>query len=162
METPTKKVVPVDPQLRQIADYLLAQTQAAQIDALVLGAKLLPLLYGLDIERNSAAIMRQLRIRLVGTAIEDVLGQALKGHLLEEYIHGPRGDQVIDGFHHCADTREPIWMRQVVQMPSGLPRFVEGVAIYLEPERIYGGLVIGEIADQSTPSSFERAALSRP
>jgi hypothetical protein len=80
-----------------------------------------------------------LRIRLVGSALDEAFCRPLRGHTLEEFIHGPRGNEVIASFHHCADTSEPIWMRQVVQMRDRAPRFVEGVAIYLKPERIYGG-----------------------
>jgi hypothetical protein len=119
-----------------------------------IGAKLLPHLFVLDIERGTPE-RTSLRIRLVGSALDEAFRRPLKGHALEEFIHGPRGKEVIASFHHCADTREPIWMRQIVHVRDRAPRFVEGVAIYLKPERIYGGLIVGEYAKSPTADSFE-------
>jgi hypothetical protein len=51
-------------------------------------------------------------------------------------------------------------MRQVVQIEKKPSRFVEGIAIYLRPERICGGLVGGDIAMQSV-TTFESQVLSR-
>ncbi len=50
-------------------------------------------------------------------------------------------------------------MRQVVTIADKVPRFVEGVAVYLDPERIYGGLVSGE--SSATAGGFEIRALDR-
>jgi hypothetical protein len=50
-------------------------------------------------------------------------------------------------------------MRQVAHIKDRAPRFVEGVAIYLKPERIYGALILGEYSDSSTAGSFERITL---
>jgi len=72
-----------------------------------------------------------------------------------------RGGDVIAAFHHCARTREPIWMRQIMHLKERAPRYVEGVAVYLEPERIYGGLVIGELGLPGVEAGFERAVLTR-
>ena len=83
----------------------------------------------------------------------------LKGRRLEEFIHGPRGKDVIGRFQHCANTREPVWMRQIVQLRDRPPRFVEGVAIYLQPERIYGGLIVGEAIDRAAAETFEHRIL---
>lgn len=52
-------------------------------------------------------------------------------------------------------------MRQVVLIEGKAPRFVEGIAIYLAPERICGGLVAGEMAGHLSSGAFERAVLSR-
>ena len=65
---------------------------------------------------------------------------------------------MIAAFRHCANTLEPIWMRQVVCLPDRVPRFVEGVAVYLPPNRIYGGLIVGE-PSPGVESSFERVSL---
>ena len=46
-------------------------------------------------------------------------------------------------------------MRQIVHVRDRAPRCVEGVAIYLKPERIYGGLIVGEYAQSPTAGSFE-------
>jgi hypothetical protein len=116
-------------------------------------------LFVLDIERDTSKRAAFLRIRLVGTALDEVFHRPLRGHTLEEFIHGPRGKEVIASFHHCADTRKPIWMRQIVRIQDKAPRFVEGVAIYLKPERIYGGLIVGEYAGSSATNSFERIPL---
>jgi hypothetical protein len=149
----------MDIRLRQIADHLMALRDSAAFKPTSIVAKLLPHLFILDIERDTAKGTPSLRIRLIGTAIDDVFRRPLKGHALEEYIHGPRGNEVIASFHHCANTHEPLWMRQVAHIRDRAPRFVEGVAIYLKPERIYGGLVVGEYADFSVAESFERIPL---
>lgn len=150
-------LVAMDLRLRQIADHLLTLDESAAFNPASIGAKLLPHLFVLDIERDVSKRAAQLRIRLIGTAIDNVFRRPLQGHTLEEFIHGPRGNEVIASFHHCADTHEPLWMRQVVHIRNRAPRFVEGVAIYLKPERIYGGLIVGEFA--GLPESFERIPL---
>jgi hypothetical protein len=149
----------IDPRLRQIAGHLMALGDCAAFSPSSIGAKLLPHLFVLDIERDTSNRAALLRIRLVGTALDDAFRRPLRGHTLDEYIHGPRGKEVIASFHHCADSREPIWMRQVVHIRNKVPRFVEGVAVYLKPERIYGGLVVGECAGLSVAAGFERITL---
>jgi hypothetical protein len=151
----------MDARLRRIADYLLAQPDAAAIAPAAFDTDLLPHLFWLDIERNGAGQDLRLRIRLVGTAIDRIFSRPLKGRYLEEFIHGPRGDSVIGAFHHCANTKEPIWMTQIVHVKNRLPRFVEGVVIHVTPERLYGGLLVGEAPRQSEHASFERAVISR-
>jgi hypothetical protein len=149
----------MDIRLRRIADHLMALGDSAAFKPASIDLKLVPHLFVLGIERDTAKGTPSLRIRLIGTAIDDAFRRPLNGHLLEEYIHGPRGTDVIASFHHCADTHEPLWMRQVAHIQDRAPRFVEGVAIYLKPERIYGGLVVGEYADFSVAESFERIPL---
>ena len=46
-------------------------------------------------------------------------------------------------------------MRQVVRIRDRLPRFVEGVAVHLGPDRIYGGLIVGELPADVEEGSFE-------
>jgi hypothetical protein len=145
----------IDVRLRQIADHLMTLKDAAAFSPSSIGAKLLPHLFVLDIERDASNRTALLRIRLVGSALDESFRRPLKGHALEEFIHGPRGKEVIASFHHCSDTREPVWMRQIVHVRDRAPRFVEGVAIYLKPERIYGGLIVGEYAESPTAGSFE-------
>ena len=74
-------------------------------------------------------------------------------------MHGPSSDDVIRTFHRCADTQRPAWMRQVVSFKEQSPRFVEGVAVYLTPDRIYGGLVMGEQPPDPRKLGFESAPL---
>ena len=159
MERDMMALVAMDLRLRQIADHLLTLDESAAFNPASIGAKLLPHLFVLDIERDVSKRAAQLRIRLSGTAIDNVFRRPLRGHTLEEFIHGPRGNEVIDSFHHCADTHQPLWMRQVVHIRNRAPRFVEGVAIYLKPERIYGGLIVGDYAGSSAADSFERIPL---
>jgi hypothetical protein len=147
----------MNPQLRQIADYLLQMTSAAEVDPAALGARLLPHVFVLAIEPASQA--PRLRIQLVGTALDAAFGRPLKGRSIEEFIHGPHAAAVIRGFHDCAEQRTPLWMRQVVSIAGRLPRVVEGIAIHLLPDRIYGGLIVGEIADAPAGDSFERRPL---
>ena len=159
MEHAMTGLTTIDVRLRQIADRLMALADSAAFTPASIGAKLLPHLFVLDIERDASKRAALLRIRLAGTALDEVFHRPLHGHTLEEFIHGPRGKEVIASFHHCADTREAIWMRQIVHIQDKTPRFVEGVAIYLKPERIYGGLIAGEYAGSSATNSFERVPL---
>jgi hypothetical protein len=89
-----------------------------------------------------------------------VFHRTLDGHCLEEFLHGPHGAEVIQGFHECADTHVAVWMRQVVRLPERLPRFVEGVVVYLAPERLYGGLVVGDAAKDAETVPFEKGKLA--
>jgi hypothetical protein len=152
------EVPAVDSILRGIADYLLAQDNSSTVDPAAIGPQLLPYVYILDVGRDADV---RLRIRLTGTAIDHVFRRPLVGRMLEDFIHGPRGGDVIASFHHCARTREPLWMRQIVQLRDRAPRFVEGVAVYLGPDRIYGGLVVGDLSPPGAEPGFEHAVLKR-
>lgn len=143
----------MDRRLRELADHLLGKRNAAEFNPAVVGADLLPHLFILEIEGESDGV--RLHVRLVGTALDAAFGRPLAGHHLEEFIHGPRGADVIEGFHHCATTHEAIWMRQVVRIRDRLPRFVEGIGVFLKPDKIYGGLVIGELPTDVAEGSFE-------
>lgn len=148
----------MDSCLRGLADYFLAQRDASAVDPARIDPELLPHVFILDVERDPAL---RLRIRLIGTTLDSAFQRPLLGHHLEEFIHGPRGADVIASFHHCAETKEPIWMRQVLQLKHRMPRFVEGVAVYLKPERIYGGLVFGSVLNHGVETGFERMPLLR-
>lgn len=151
----------MDSRLRRLADALFAQSDSAAINPAAIGADLLPHMFLLDVERAAPDGPPKLRIRLTGTALDQIFARPLVGCLLETFVHGPRGDQVLAGFHHCADTHEPLWMRQVVQIKDKAPRFVEGIAIFLAPERICGGLVTGEASEEGAIDAFVREALVR-
>ena len=71
----------MDARLRRIADYLLAQPDAAAIAPAAVDTDLLPHLFWLDIERNGAGQDLRLRIRLVGTAIDKIFRRPLKSHI---------------------------------------------------------------------------------
>ncbi|MBI3676695.1 MAG: PAS domain-containing protein [Proteobacteria bacterium] len=150
----------MDTKLRRLADYFLSVRDAAAVDPKDIDPALLPHIFILDIERSDAA--PRLRVRMTGTEIGHLFGRALEGGYMEKFLHGPRGGDVIAGFHDCADTHVPVWMRQVVRLPQKAPRFVEGVAVYLEPDRIYGGLVVGEVSRETAIASFERENLAPP
>jgi hypothetical protein len=147
----------MDQRVRQIADYLLRVASAAEFDPVTLGARLLPHIFVLAIERAPEPL--RLRIQLAGTALDTSFGRPLKARCIEEFMHGPHGGAVIRGFHDCAEHGTPLWMRQVVGIGGRLPRVVEGVVVHLRPNRIYGGLVVGEIADAPAGDSFEQRAL---
>ncbi len=147
----------MDKRLRQLADTLLAAKDSAAVQPRLIAPQLLPHVFILEIERITTP--PRLRIRMTGTELARVFGRPLEGHYLDEFLHGPHGAEVIAGFRDCADTREPLWMRQVVRFTDRLPRFVEGIAIYLAPERLYGGLIVGEGLRDSRDAPFERAAL---
>jgi hypothetical protein len=144
----------MDSRLARIGSYLVRCASSAEFDPKSLTADL-PHLFVLEIER--AASLR-LRVKLTGTALDTALGRPLAGHYLDEFIHGPRGGEVLRGFQHCAQTRQALWMREVVEITDKPARFVEGVLVYLAPERIYGGLVFGEWSYEQ-PTNFERQPL---
>lgn len=143
----------MDRLLRELADHLLGKRNAAEFNPVAVGSDILPHLFILETEPAPDDV--RLRVRLVGTALDAAFGRPLAGHHLEEFIHGPRGADVIEGFHHCATTHEAIWMRQVVRIRGRLPRFVEGIGVFLAPDKIYGGLVIGELPTDVEEGSFE-------
>lgn len=143
----------MDDRLRQIANKLVKFERAKDVRPRGIGAKLLPHLFILEIEMR--ADQPRLRVRLVGTALHQLFGRDLRGHHLEDFIHGPRGAEVIAGFHQVATSHTPLWMRQRVAMTDRAPRFVEGVVVFLSPNRLYGGLVAGEFT-----ASHSRTSLS--
>lgn len=150
----------MDAKLRRLADYFLAARDAAAVNPKAIDPKLLPHIFILDVERGEPG--PRLRIRMTGTEFARVFGRPVDGHHLEEFIHGPRGADVMEGFHDCATSRTPVWMRQVVRLPDKAPRFVEGVAVYLEPARLYGGLVVGEVSLDERTVPFEKEKLLLP
>lgn len=153
----------MDSRLEQLASELFSQADAGMPNPAKIAPKLLPHMFVRDIERGKIHSKKlQLRVRLAGSAVDSIVGQPSKSMVLESFIHGPRGNLVIDGFHHCANTHEPLWMRQVVLIEDKLPRCVEGIAIYFEPERICGGLVAEDLTEYLESGKFERQVLSRP
>jgi hypothetical protein len=153
----------MDSRLEQLARELFSQADVGVLNPAEIGPRLLPHIFMLDIERDKIESKKlQLRVRLAGSAVDRIVGRPSKSMILENFVHGPRGSLVIDGFHHCANTHEPLWMRQVVLIEGKLPRFVEGIAIYFEPERICGGLVAEDLTEELTSGRFERQVLSRP
>jgi hypothetical protein len=149
----------MDPNLRGIADYLLTRKDAAAVYPAEINPDALPYMFVLEVVPDPEL---QLRIRLVGSALDRVFQRPLVGERLESFIHGPRGADVIASFHHCARTHEPVWMRQILKLKHRAPRFVEGVAVYLAPQRIYGGLAFGEYLLPDASPAFERAILRQP
>jgi hypothetical protein len=147
------------PILQRIADYMSPRKTKADVNALEIGADLLPHFYILEIKQATAGAqglqVPRLRIRLCGTALDRAFGRAVRGHYMDEFLHGQRSSEVLNGFHSCAASRDPLWMRQVVEIVNGPPRYVEGVAFYIEPDLIYGGLVFGEISRAGGEASFE-------
>jgi len=143
----------MDQKLRRLSNYLLSNRSAADFNPAAVDSDALPHLFVLEIEPVDEVL--RLRIRLVGTALDEAFARPLAGRHLEEFIHGPRGADVVEGFHNCATTGEAIWMKQVVRIRDRLPRFVEGVAVHLGPARIYGGLIIGELPADVEEGSFE-------
>jgi hypothetical protein len=144
----------MDSRLRRLADYLLSRRNAAEFYPASVASDVLPHLFILQVEAKTG----RLRIRLAGAALDAAFGRSVAGHHLEEFVHGPRAEEVLKAFQACAREHTPVWMRQVVRFRDQKPRFVEGIAIFLEPDRIYGGLVVGELPEGTAESSFE----SRP
>jgi hypothetical protein len=153
----------MDERLSQIADRLKKFRSAKDVTPRAMGAALLPHLFVLGIENHNNAT--RLRVRLIGTSLQQFFGRNLRGHYLEDFIHGPRAADVVAGFHKVALSHSPLWMRQLVQVTNRAPRFVEGVVFHLPPARLYGGLVAGELATQpslggSTTAIFESCELA--
>jgi hypothetical protein len=146
----------MDPRLREISIYLLAQRSAADVQPSLLDRALLPHLFVLDIIRGDPL---RLRVRLAGTALDRAFGRTVTDRFMDEFLHGPRSRDVLAMFQNCAKTRAPVWMRQVVRVKDALPRFVEGVAVFLPEDRIYGGLAFGEVALRGSPQDFESVPL---
>ena len=151
----------MDSRLHQIASYFLARREAAEFSPQSIGASLLPFLFVLEIERNPLGAVSALRVRLVGTALDRAFGRPLTGETLENFIHGPHSERVLQSFRHCAITREPVWMRQLVYMRERYARSVEGVVVYLEPERLYGGVIVSEVSTRLARESFEHKVLAQ-
>ena len=150
----------MDNRLRDIADFLIGLKDSSEFSPARIGSKLLPSLFILDVERDPLSDAIRLRIQLIGTSIDQFFRRPLRDRMLGDFIHGPRGRDVMEAFHHTAETHEPLWMRQIMQLDGRPPRFVEGVCIYLEPNRIYGGLVMGDTAENVT-AGFEQVSLSK-
>ena len=144
--------------LRVLADYLLKCGSAADVNPREINAKSLPHFFILNIERGADGEFNGLRIRFTGTALDNAFQRKLLGNRLEDYVHGPRGGEVIAAFHDCAETGRALWMRQVVQLEARPPRFVEGIAIRFALDRIYGGLIVGDVANDDS-SSFQSTDL---
>jgi hypothetical protein len=94
-----------------------------------------------------------------GTALDKAFQRKLIDRRLEEFVHGPRAKDVLAAFRKSAESGDALRMRQVVQMQGRLPRFVEGVVIRVAPDRLYGGLVIRELATNAE-SGFESNPLN--
>lgn len=148
----------MDPRLQRIADYLQARHERHHIDPLDIAPDLLPHFFIIEVEVPGTP-QASMRIRLVGTALDAAFGRSLRGRYLEEFLHGPRSAEVLDGFRSCYTTRQALWMRQVVKIGDKVPRFVEGVAFPVMPNLIYGGLVLGETSTETAHLGFESRVL---
>ena len=159
----------MDNRLRQLADYFLTLTRSADVKPADISPNLLPHVFILEVEPAAQSGELQLLIRLTGSAIDQAFGRPALKCYLTDFIHGPRTDEVIKAFHRCADSREPLWMRQVVKITrhqaerqESISRIIEAIAIYLEPNRIYGGLIVTETGALVEPGIFESVTLSNP
>ena len=145
--------------LMRIADHMVDRKRRSAIDPTQIAADLLPHLFMIDVRWEAESPTPRLQIRLTGTALDQAFGRALKGRFMEEFMHGPRSADVLDTFRTCATDHAPVWMRQIVEIREKPTRYVEGVVFYLDPDALFGGLVMGEITTKSPASSFERRSL---
>lgn len=150
----------MDDRLDRIARYFLSRRQADEVDVAALVPELQSLLYALDVERGMPSEPAKLRIRHTGEAVDRMFGRSIVGHHLEDFLHGPRSARVLYAFHCCARAFDSFWMRQVVRIADQMPRYVEGVAIHVAPNRIYGGLLHGAVSSDDAPSSLELRLLT--
>lgn len=144
----------MDSRLSALAGYFLSRAAAADVLPSAIDAKLLPHVFVLEVEAGP-----RLRVRLAGTALDNAFHPGLVGCYMEDFIHGPRGEEVLRAFHDCATSHAPVWMRQVVRIKNKVPRFVEGIAVFLAPDRIFGGLLVGEMRDGFADTTFQRCPL---
>lgn len=144
----------MDWRLRALADYFLSRDSAAGVLPGAIDAKLLPHIFVLGIEAGP-----RLRVRLAGTAFDTAFRPGLAGCYMEDFMHGPRGADVLRGFHDCATLHTPVWMREIVRIRDKAPRFVEGIAVFLAPDRIFGGLLVGEMPVAVADTTFARQSL---
>ena len=145
----------MNPALQKIADYMSGHRERSAIDPIDMGAASLPHIFILEVQAGTADIPSRLHIRLAGTALDRAFGRSVTGAHLDDFLHGSHSAEVLDGFRRCANQHQALWMRQVVQIAGKLPRYVEGIAFYVEPALIYGGLVFGEVSVDSSDASFE-------
>ena len=149
----------MDTRLDRIAEYFVTRNTNAPVDPLTIAPDLLPHIFILAIEHGEPPQPNRLRVRLTGTALDAALGRRLVGHYLDEFIHGPRGAEVLDAFNRCAEDGKPIWMRQVASLNCDALRFVEAVAIRIGHDRLYGGLIVFEWAGKVDTPIFEYLSL---
>ncbi len=149
----------IDPRLRRIAEYFMARNHRDDVDPVELGAALLPMVYVLRLERPASDGAIRMRIGLVGTALDASFDRPLRGRYMDEFLHGPRAEDVMAAYQQCETTRRPFWMRHVGSFRNGHHRFVEGVGVYLEPDCIYGGLFMGDFTHRTPRTAEFRHAL---
>ncbi len=149
----------MDIRVRRIADYFLTCSDRSDVDPTDIAPALWPHIYVLRIEPDAPPGTPHLRVALTGTSLDATFGRSMTGRHLETFLHGPRGSEVIAGYLHCAQTGEPIWMRQVARLADRPGRYVEGVAVYLTPGYIYGGFVAGETANPREPAVLQTISL---
>ena len=143
--------------LAELAKYLLSCRVREDFKPMSIPA-LLKQVYILDVERGPNAHGTKFRIKLTGTGLDSIFGRAVSGRYLDEFIHGPRGAEVLAAYQQCAQDRAPCWMRQLVNIGNSPTRYVEGIMVYLDPQLIYGGLVAGKLSI-SSDSHFEKLPL---
>ncbi len=146
------------PLLKELAKTLLDTPDWSTFNPMEHPSKL-PQMYILEIEPGDDILPLHLRVRLTGTSLDRMFGKATAGRYLHEFIHGPRGDDVMRAFIRSALDQTPIWMRQIVTFPEKAARFVEGIVVPVAPSRIYGGLMAGELT-RRTAGGFECLPLS--
>lgn len=151
----------MDERLGHLARYFAGCRHKSEIDPLDMDVNCLKHIFVLEIERDDAGAVGRLRIRLTGTSLDIAFGRQVRGRYLDDFIHGPCGNQVLKAFVRCATDGEPAWMRQVVEIRGQAPRFVEGVAVYVAPDRVCGGLIVGELSKGSHHGdSFETRSIA--
>lgn len=116
--------------------------------------QILPNLYVLDIVPGDTLNACRLKIRLTGTRVDSLFNTPATDRFLDELVQDTRGVEAFRKFQECANAGTAVWMKQVACFPDRPARYVESVAIRIQPSRIYGGVVSGEYTD-CTGSSFE-------
>ena len=151
----------IDPRLCFLADYFMSLGHRREVDPAAIGTVLLPMVYMLRLEPQEGKSVRRMRVGLTGTMIDEAMNRPLRNRYLDDFIHGPRGADVLAAYLDCATTHTPFWMRQVGIYREGKRRFVEGIGVYLEPDCIYGGLVLRDImARKTTIPDFVHAVIA--
>ncbi len=99
---------------RQLASFVdQTGTHLAGFDVLNYAPPIWPHLYLLDVVAND-----RLMVRVIGQGIRDVVGRACVGLYLDEFMHGPRSQDVIKTYAACVRDGRAVCMSQCVMLPE--------------------------------------------
>ena len=84
-----------------------------RFDVLNYPPQIWPHLYLLDVIDDG-----RFHVRLTGDHIREMLGRDCRGCFMDQFLHGPKSQDVMAGFRHCALESRAVRMAQTVRMPN--------------------------------------------